>query len=67
MVAKFLLLQFVLFAQGFVKLARNDFHRNFITAQPFRWLSSPWAKSPKFRLKVILQPSQFKLCRQVFF
>ena len=33
MVTKLFLLQFVIFRPGFVKLARNDFHRNTITAQ----------------------------------
>ncbi len=33
MVAKFLLLQFALFVQYFVKTAQNDFHRSSATAQ----------------------------------
>jgi hypothetical protein len=54
MVAKLFLLQFAIFRQGFVGLARNDFRRNSITVQLFRLPSSPCLKIAKFRYEIVL-------------
>ena len=62
MVAKLFLLQFAIFSRYFVKLARNDFHRNPITAQiislAFLVSANPAVAG---RHKIVLQPSLINL------
>jgi len=45
MVTKLFLLQFAIFRPGFVKRARNDFHRNTITAQVISLVFLAWPKN----------------------